>query len=464
MGKHALNVLYPVETANREFDYRLFLAVLHAHADNQIFIGQHDILFDVATRMKGGVYFGKHIFRSYFPTDVSRYERIKKNGFVYVNLHEEGAIFPGEADFWRHLLDLQLDTRVLDPTDHICTWGEFQRDHYLRKSPPNPDHVHATGHPRFDMYKQPYRQLFEPDAKKLRERFGNFILVNTNMTTANYAAGRRDTFLTYAGWPSSSASERLSFIGYWAHTTAILTHFVKLVFRLSIERPDLTVIVRPHPTEDMDFYRDAFVHLPNVKVIYDGPVSPWILASRAMIHDGCTTGVEGFLLGTPTINFKAIEDPKHDLFLPNRLGWRCETEADVLAAIDRVLAAEMAVEPPAVDRDVQHLMQNFSSDSIALMLDVMRAAENLVGKTPTRPSSAQLKWRERLRDAEMAARALVRPFFPERMAAHAHYKTYFPPLDQSRVREKLQRIQTILDRDVRVEFHGPKLMSIRAAG
>jgi hypothetical protein len=118
-----------------------------------------------------------------------------------------------------------------------------------------------------------------------------------------------------------------------------LVNFVRLVNRLSVEFPQLNIVLRPHPSENRDFYQPAFDGVPNVHVTREGSVGPWLFACRAMIHDGCTTGLEAFFGEVPIISYKPLTDPQHDLYLPNLFGVRCTSDEEVLEQVGRVIAA-----------------------------------------------------------------------------------------------------------------------------
>src|SRR5690606_13445493 len=148
------------------------------------------------------------------------------------------------------------------------------------------------GHPRFDLYKSHLKSYYAEDAKELQKRFGDFVLINTNFAWANNRTGARRTFS--AGWNFDAAggARFVDHVEEWGNNSLILTHFVKLVAKLSAARPDLQFVLRPHPSEHIGFYRAIFGGVPNVHVIHEGSVGSWLLACRALVHDGCTTGLE----------------------------------------------------------------------------------------------------------------------------------------------------------------------------
>src|SRR5262245_58913423 len=71
--------------------------------------------------------------------------------------------------------------------------------------------------------------------------------------------------------------------------------------RLARARPGDRFVVRPHPFERADVYRERFADLPNVVVDPAGEVMPALAAARAVIHVNCGTSVEAIMIGTPLI-------------------------------------------------------------------------------------------------------------------------------------------------------------------
>jgi hypothetical protein len=86
--------------------------------------------------------------------------------------------------------------------------------------------------------------------------------------------------------------------------------------------PDHTIVVRPHPSERQQTWRDATAGCPNVRVVYEGSAVPWLIACEVVIHNGCTTAVESYLLDEPAIAYQPTTSESFDLRLPNLLSHR----------------------------------------------------------------------------------------------------------------------------------------------
>ena len=90
--------------------------------------------------------------------------------------------------------------------------------------------------------------------------------------------------------------------------------------------PGYTIVVRPHPTENPEIYHDIASDCERVKVTNEGNVVPWLLATRALVHNSCTTGVEAYMMRIPAITYRASIDETYDLGfyrLPNLISHTC---------------------------------------------------------------------------------------------------------------------------------------------
>jgi hypothetical protein len=108
--------------------------------------------------------------------------------------------------------------------------------------------------------------------------------------------------------------------------------------------PDYTIVVRPHPTEKHEVYHEIAAQCERVRVTNEGNVIPWLMAAKALVHNGCTTGVEAYVMRVPAISYRAtVNDYYDDGFyqLPNRLSHQCFDFEQLRAALVKILAGEL---------------------------------------------------------------------------------------------------------------------------
>jgi hypothetical protein len=68
------------------------------------------------------------------------------------------------------------------------------------------------------------------------------------------------------------------------------------------------------------------------------------MATRALIHNGCTTGVEAFVMGVPAISYRATVNDFYDhgfYRLPNLLSHQCFDFEELSITLGKILAGEL---------------------------------------------------------------------------------------------------------------------------
>ena len=63
--------------------------------------------------------------------------------------------------------------------------------------------------------------------------------------------------------------------------------------------PNHRVVVRPHPAERADTWRQA---VPEAEIVEGSAPLPWIKGARVVIHNNSTTGLEAAVMGIPALN------------------------------------------------------------------------------------------------------------------------------------------------------------------
>ena len=108
----------------------------------------------------------------------------------------------------------------------------------------------------------------------------------------------------------------------------------------------MTIIVRPHPSENFKVYNDIAAKCERVKVTNEGNVIPWLLASKTMVHNGCTTGLEAYALGVPAISYLATFNEYYDYEfqgLPTKLSYQSFNFEELETTLAGILKGELGV-------------------------------------------------------------------------------------------------------------------------
>ncbi len=282
-----MNILIPIEIVPRELNYKLFLSNILASKGFNCYLGKKSEIYYLLHKMKDYIYIDKGYHKN--KSEII-YQSVKKNNGIIINLDEEGGI-----DFKDNstLLDIRYTEDMIRQVDYIFLWGKYQYN-LIKNLVKDKDKVIVTGHPRFELLKKRYHSIYKNEVQSIISRYRDFILINTNMGWGNNIRGEKFVVDNY----SSRHPDLLQLISKDKRKIDSIVKLIKLLSKAF----DKKIILRPHPEEDKEYYRDIFHKHDNVHVVFEGTVIPWILSSNLMIHTDCTTGIESLLLGKKPIS------------------------------------------------------------------------------------------------------------------------------------------------------------------
>jgi surface carbohydrate biosynthesis protein len=338
--KHTINsLLIPVENQVRELDPKLLLACFAARTGFISVIGSRREMELSIDSFPPSIYLSK----SMTVRSLAFFHLASLLGHRIVAWDEEALVhLPPETYYSR-----RLHPRAIKHVSHLFAWGEdnaelWRRYPTLSKRPP----IHITGNPRSDLLRPEILRFYQEEADQLRQCYGNFILINTNFNHINAFGPDMNLFkpVKKPGQKPKFGRAGLGMSRTYAeglrdHKQAVLEDFKRLIPKLEKAFPEMTVVVRPHPTENHEIYRQITAHCERVRVTSEGNVVPWLMATRAVIHNGCTTGVEAYILRVPAISYRATVNAYFDegfYRLPNHVSYQCfnfEELCDLLSQI-----------------------------------------------------------------------------------------------------------------------------------
>ncbi len=302
-----MRVGIPIDISARELNGKLWLAV------NLVDQGHEVVLGDISLHKSIDILEPDALF-SHGASDYA--EQISETGCKMVFIDTEGGVFQSRDSYSRRIEPLCEHVHL------FFVWGSIQAKIAQETGYKN---VEVTGNPRFDLLQEGLRDLYKPKSKEIVEDYGSFVLINTNFTLANKAFNDRETIDRQNGNIGSHKE--------WVKFKFV--EFINLIEELSEKLESNSIIVRPHPSEHHDTYVQAFSELDNVYVRYKYNVRPWIHAAEAVIHCGCTTGIESALMNTPTFAYQP-KQTSYSQNLPNSVSETVETPTKILRYLNNL--------------------------------------------------------------------------------------------------------------------------------
>jgi surface carbohydrate biosynthesis protein len=433
-----LPLLLPVEITSRELDAKILLGLFAAERGYDVIVGRNQPL--KSPLLPRSIFLCK---------SVRRFQSVKPPfilGHSVVAMDEEGLVrFPDAFQ------SMRLETEVFHATRALFAWGRDNADHWRRLPNYDGTPIFETGNPRADLLRPELRGFHAEAASRLDERYGPFVLLNTNFSIVNHFTPGFNPVKPTKNVPLAVFQAAAD--GLARHKTALMGAFRALLPKLAAAIAPARLIIRPHPSENHEPWHEAVRGLPNAEVVFEGAVVPWLMAASCVVHNGCTSAIEARALGTPAIAFRPVRSTAHDLELPNAVSVECDKVDQVLDCARSALAGNDArlvkglAAPELLRHHVANLDGRFACERI---LDAFaESREALLAPPPPRP----LKDRG-FRILSYGLGELGRRFpVTERLQYIRHV---FPGMPAAEIFEKVALIRRLLDR-----FHDIEVTALR---
>jgi surface carbohydrate biosynthesis protein len=335
----ASTLILPVENQVRELDAKLLLACVAVERGFPVILGSRTFVNFAVPAIRRGVFVAKSLrSRSALLLNL-----IRDLGHDLVAWDEESLVRFNSDEYytWR------FSPGTFKPVSHLFAWGPDDAAMFSAYPGYRVGRIHVTGNPRVDLLRSEVRDYFRPASEALRDRFGDFVLLNTNFSFVN-AFVRKLNLILPPGMSRKTVLSRtaqgmsVDFArGMAGHQQAIFDAFRALLPVLSERFPGRNIVLRPHPSEDHAPWLSLAAGLGNVHILHEGNVVPWLMACSVLLHNGCTTAVEAAVLRTPAITYRPVTSQCFDYALPNSLSYEARTEHDVCELLELVLRGRL---------------------------------------------------------------------------------------------------------------------------
>jgi len=440
-------LIIPVENQVRELDPKLLLACIAAQRGFAVIIGSHRKIDLLIASLPRSLYLNK----SMTDRNLAMFRIMRNIGHEIVTWDEEALVhLPPETYYSRRLSPVAIQF-----VSRLFAWGENNAELW-RQYPDLPKDmpIHVTGNPRSDMLRPELQSFYKAEAQKLRQTYGKFILVNTNFNHVNAFFPAQNLFK-----PIKNSGEEPKFgkaavgmsrkyaEGLRDHKLAIFEAFKQLIPRLDREFPDYAIIVRPHPTENQQVYKDIAQGCQRVTVTNKGNVVPWLMATEAVIHNGCTTGVEAYMMRVPAVSYRATVNDDYDLGfyrLPNLISHQCFDDVQLHETLRKILSGELGAKNGDECKAMvkKHLAAQDGQLACERIVDVL---ERLVKNRPSLPDPGTgrrlLGWG--VANGHRFIR-YIRKFMPGNYAPPEFHRHRYPGISLQELNDRISEFQQVL--------------------
>ena len=428
------NLLIPVESQVRELDGKILLACAAAENGFNSIIGSRAYIHHHASSVRNAVYLAKSMRRF-----SNRMFKIMHGlGHKIVAWDEEGLVRLPDEQYYTH----RLSPITFGYIDHLFAWGNSDASVFKNYSAYSNQPIHIVGNPRIDILRPELRAYFNPETDNIIQQHGDYILINTNFGQVNH-------FIPNVGSDEANRDKNFStnsndnFIANrYKHKQTLFNEFKKIIPILANTFPSINFIVRPHPSENVMYWQQLFTKHENIKVINDGNVIPWIIGTKALISNGCTTSIEATVLGKPTLGYYPVTNDQIDDALPKALCDIATSNQRLIEKIETLLSENDSTDNNyhLLAEHITSLEGDFATDKITSILfkhyiEASHIPRGLLSRTPS--------------IVHNNARTLVKKIKSKKSShrnSAAYHKHRFPPIDIAYLHERVERFQKLTGR------------------
>lgn len=288
-----MNLFVPIEVKHREFLSKLLLSSFAIKAGFRVYIGSKISIYRLIKKKtkKGGIFFYKAGLK------LDPLVELKKKCDHFVTLDQEmGTVKKDYAKVARSRIWPGTEKYI----DGYYVIGKYGYEVSCKIFPEMKNSIRCTGWPRVDLWRKENDYLFKENTESIIRKHGNFMLFSSDFGyNSRKIIDERLEVYRHSKW-KSKRDQLSSEIERSDKTFKEFNYFKELLKNYDKSSDCPQIIIRPHPLEDIEAWFDFSKGLKNIKVIYEGEITPWINASSGVIHRGCTSAIQAHMRGLPT--------------------------------------------------------------------------------------------------------------------------------------------------------------------
>jgi surface carbohydrate biosynthesis protein len=337
-GVNKRSLYLPIEIKAREFNSKILVACEAAKRGYRVYIGRKAALDELSVspyKKKGGVYF----YKSGNLRD--KLEVVNKAYESLVVLDEEMGVAVQDIEYFYR-------TRIshIESIDRYFVISEKHRRIVESLRPEMTGRVKVTGWPRVDLWRDEFVSFYCNAVAEIKSIHSDFFLFSSDFGFLNEDRIREELINLRAAGSSEANVGVME--GRWRNSMREYRAFLSVLKDLDSSNGCPRIIVRPHPAEDHQQWVDDLKGLKNIVPIYEGEITAWLLASMGLIHRGCTTAVQAYVSGVPSIYYGDNAHGSTREGLTCRLSVVVSSPTELLESLHDVLAGCFynTIEPP----------------------------------------------------------------------------------------------------------------------
>lgn len=356
------NLYIPMEVKARELEGRTLLALEAATRGFRVVLGHKTF---ITKAIIDGIFpKGIYYYKDFSKASENQLQSVYSKGFLVSGQDEESGLL---TDDYRKFIAYRSTDNTVDMATAIFCWGTYDSQYWKEYYSEHQSKIFPTGSPRIDLWRPDFKKYFSDTVLKIKEKYHKIVLIPSTFTQANNYLSIEDRIIAWKNANKIKTVQDEENLRKYIDDSIKMFHcFVDLVNILASEFKDVNFIIRPHPSENMSGWRNAVKNAHNIHVVFEYGISNWVHASQAVLHNGCTTGIEAYVADVPVIAYKPFQS---DAFrpIPNKLSNICTSVEEVAQILTKVFKNMDIYEYKTYSNDilVNNRMINLDGDTAA---------------------------------------------------------------------------------------------------
>ena len=283
-------ILISIEVKSRELTSKCLLAYELIKKGYRVYLGSTLAIYHVAKHINKSIILHKSTWKSHSAL-------LKSYGHIFTFLDEEGGITISRK-YVKEFCKNRYSNVSKKNTDVIFLPSFY----FLRQIKRNMGSklkgvkLITTGWPRIDLWQKKYRFFYSSRISEIRKEYGRFFLFISSFGMTDIKSFKR-----------LINSEPKSYHKILLFKYNLLLKYIDLFKKLSILiKQDEKIIIRPHFNESLTSWKKIFKDYPNIKIIREGEVDPWIYSAESLIQFGSTTVTQAIFNHKKCVQYKVI--------------------------------------------------------------------------------------------------------------------------------------------------------------
>lgn len=288
-------IFIPIENIAREGLYNYYLALMLVKENYRVCIGDQRIIQSLA------LYSGSknlYIDKSLAKVKSNWYKKLPKN----LSLISHDVEFTG-TQYGQHFCDVRYSNEGVNRSAFTLFHNEYERS--IVQKFKKVKSIDLLGSWSFNYSKNLSSDVESETIKEVKEKFGEFIFIPSNFGGYFRKEGQKE-FLKWAKnhFRGNAYDKFMMRIEKRERSREKLISTIK---EIAEKFKNEKFIIRPHPTEASSAWRS--INFPKNVDIYSGfNASSMVSASKAVMHNGCTTAFDAYLKSKKQIFFYFSDD------------------------------------------------------------------------------------------------------------------------------------------------------------